>query len=162
MFTDATVSSMSQKSPGFAMANNMMQDQKSQRPRGPPPPAPVETKNQGPMQRPGMVYTERPSNRPDINASRGAMFREEGVSMNTPYADVNAPPQRQEMRGPQNSDIDNILAGLKTRTVDIHGQNNEDDSMISISSLRDAQNNSLPKRSKRKQRSDKNTISLDI
>jgi hypothetical protein len=161
MFTDATVSSMSQKSPGFAMANNMMQDQKSQRPRGPPPPAPVETKNQAPMQRPGMTYTERPSSRPDINASRGAMFREEGVSMNNQYADVNAPP-RQEMRGPQNSDIDNILAGLKTRTVDIHEQNNEDDSMISISSLRDAQNNSLPKRSKRKQRSDKNTISLDI
>jgi hypothetical protein len=120
----------------------------------------VETKNQAPMQRPGMVYTERPSNRPDINASRGAMFHEEGVSMNNQYADVNAP-QRQEMRGPQNSDIDNILAGLKTRTVDIHDQT-EDDSMISISSLRDAQNNSLPKRSKRKQRSDKNTISLDI
>jgi hypothetical protein len=139
----------------------MMQDQKSQRPRGPPPPAPVETKNQAPMQRPGMTYTERPGNRPDINASRGAMFREEGISMNNQYADANAP-TRQEMRGPQNSDIDNILAGLKTRTVDIHEQNNEDDSMISISSLRDAQNNSLPKRSKRKQRSDKNTISLDI
>lgn len=161
MFTDATVSSMSQKSQGFAMASNMMQEQKSQRPRGPPPPAPVETKNQPPMQRPGMVYTERPGNHPDINASRGAMFREEGVNMNTPYADVNAQPPRQEMRGPQNSDIDNILAGLKTRTVDIHDQT-EDDSMISISSLRDAQNNSLPKRSKRKQRSDKNTISLDI
>ena len=161
MFTDATVNSMRQKSPGFAMASNMMQDQKSQRPRGPPPPAPVETKNQPPMQRPGMVYTERPSNRPDINASRGAMFREEGVNMNNQYADVNAQPTRQEMRGPQNSDIDNILAGLKTRTVDIHDQT-EDDSMISISSLRDAQNNSLPKRSKRKQRSDKNTISLDI
>jgi hypothetical protein len=162
MFTDATVSSMSQKSPGFAMASNMMQDQKSQRPRGPPPPAPVETKNQPPMQRPGMTYTERPGNRPDINASRGAMFREEGVSMNNQYADVNAMPLRQEMRGPQNSDIDNILAGLKTRTVDIHEQTNEDDSMISISSLRDTQNTSLPKRSKRKQHSDKNTISLDI
>ena len=162
MFTDATVSSMSQKSPGFAMANNFMQDQKSQRPRGPPPPPPVETKNQPPMQRPGMVFTERPSNRPDINASRGAMFREEGVDLNNSYSDINAQPMRQEMRGPQNSDIDNILAGLKTRTVDIHDQINEDDSMISISSLRDAQNNSLPKRSKRKQRSDKNTISLDI
>jgi hypothetical protein len=34
--------------------------------------------------------------------------------------------------------------------------------MISISSLRDAQNANMPKRSKRKQRSDKNTISLDI
>jgi hypothetical protein len=162
MFTDATVNSMSQKSPGFAMANNMMQDQKSQRPRGPPPPAPVETKNQPPMQRPGMTYTERPGNRPDINASRGAMFREEGISMNNQYADVNTMPQRQEMRGPQNSDIDNILAGLKTRTVDIHEQTNEDDSMISISSLRETQNTSLPKRSKRKQYSDKNTVSLDI
>ena len=161
MFTDATVNSMSQKSPGFAMANNMMQDQKSQRPKGPPPPAPIETKNQPPMQRPGMVYTERPSSRPDINASRGAMFREEGVNLTNQYADINASNQRQEMRGPQNSDIDNILAGLKTRTVDIHDQT-EDDSMISISSLRDTQNNSLPKRSKRKQRSDKNTISLDI
>jgi hypothetical protein len=90
------------------------------------------------------------------------MFLEEGVDLNNSYADVNAPTIRQEMRGPQNSDIDNILAGLKTRTVDIHDTINEDDSMISISSLRDTQNNSLPKRSKRKQRSDKNTISLDI
>ena len=160
MFTDATVSSMSQKSPGFAMASNMMNEQKSQRPRGPAPPAPVETKNMGPMPRPGMTFTERPSNRPDIAASRGAMFSEEGVSTNQ-YASVNAP--RQEMRGPQNSDIDNILAGLKTRTVDIHEQSaGEDDSMISISSLRDTQNANMPKRSKRKQRSDKNTISLDI
>ena len=39
----------------------------------------------------------------------------------------------------------------------------EDDSMISISSLRDMQNTNLPKRTnRRKQRSDKNTISLDI
>jgi hypothetical protein len=34
--------------------------------------------------------------------------------------------------------------------------------MISISSLKDAQNNTMPKRTRRKQRSDKNTISLDI
>ena len=74
------------------------------------------------------------------------------------------PPQRQEMRGPQNSDIDNILAGLKTRSVNIHesAQSQEDDSMISINSLKDAQNNTMPKKSRRKQRSDKNTISLDI
>ena len=160
MFTDATVNSMSQNSPGFAMASNLMNEQKSQKPRGPPPPAPVETKNMGPSQRPGMTFTERPSNRPDIAASRGAMFREEGVSVNNQYANVQP---RQEMRGPQNSDIDNILAGLKTRTVDIHEQSGgEDDSMISISSLRDTQNASIPKRSRRKQGSEKNTISLDI
>lgn len=171
MFTDATVSSMSQSSPGFAMASNMMKDPA---PRGPPPPPPMETKNQGPMPGRGMQYTERPSNRPDISASRGSMFREDSVDMGSNYASVNEPPRsapRQEMRGPQNTDIDNILAGLKTRTVDIHAPMAsasaaalEDDSMISITSLRDAQNGNLPKRTntRRKQRSDKNVVALDI
>jgi hypothetical protein len=163
-FTNATVDSMSQQSPGFAFANNLMQEQ-SNRPRGPPPPAPVETKSMPAPQRPSMQYT---SNRPDINAGRGAMFREEGVELNNQFVDLNReeqrPPQRPEMRGPQNTDIDNILAGLKTRTVNIHesAPAQEDDSMISISSLRDAQNATMPKRTRRKQRSDKNTISLDI
>jgi len=173
MFTDATVSSMSQSSPGFAMASNMMKDQQMNNPRGPPPPAPVETKNQGPLPGRGMQYTERPSNRPDISASRGAMFREESVDIGSNFASVNeqprsAPVPRPEMRGPQNTDIDNILAGLKTRTVDIHAQPQtqgvsvENDSMISISSLRETQNVSMPKRTQRKQRSDKNIVSLDI
>ena len=163
-FTNATVDSMSQQSPGFAFANNLMQEQ-SNKPRGPPPPAPVETKSMPAPQRPSMQYT---SNRPDINAGRGAMFREEGVDMNNQFGDLNRqesiPVQRPEMRGPQNTDIDNILAGLKTRTVNIHesAPAQEDDSMISISSLRDAQNATMPKRTRRKQRSDKNTISLDI
>jgi hypothetical protein len=176
MFTNATVSSMSQQSPGFAFANNLMQEQNN-RPRGPPPPAPVETKNQGPMQRPGMVYTEAPNNRPDLNAGRGTMFREQGVEMNNGYENINAaersirpPPQsapRPEMRGPQSSDIDNILSGLKTRTVNIHEQPpaqtaQDDDSMISISSLKDLQNGNMPKRSNRRNRSNKNTIALDI
>ena len=172
---------MSQQSPGFAFANNLMQDTK---PRGPPPPAPVETKNMGAQQRPGMVYTEAPGNRQDINAARGAMFREQGVELNNNFQSVNQPErsrpsaspaasqpqsQRPDMRGPQNTDIDNILSGLKTRTVDIHNQPTqgqsmveEEDSMISISSLRDLQPGSMPKRSRRKQRSDKNIVSLDI
>ena len=163
-FTNATVNSMSQQSPGFAFANNLMQEQSS-RPRGPPPPAPVETKSMPAPQRPSMQFT---SNRPDINAGRGAMFREEGVELNNQFVDLNReeqrPQQRPEMRGPQNTDIDNILAGLKTRTVNIHesAPAQEDDSMISISSLKDAQNATMPKRTRRKQRSDKNTISLDI
>uniref|UniRef100_A0A6C0JWC7 Uncharacterized protein n=1 Tax=viral metagenome TaxID=1070528 RepID=A0A6C0JWC7_9ZZZZ len=167
MFTDATVSSMSQASPGFAMASNMMKDSG---PRGPPPPPPVETKTQGPIPGRGMQYTERPTNRPDIAASRGEMFREESMDMGSNFASVADPPRsvpipRPEMRGPQNTDIDNILAGLKTRTVDIHAPiaATEDDSMISITSLRDAQNGNLPKRSnRRKQRSDKNVVALDI
>jgi hypothetical protein len=184
MFTNATVSSMSQASPGFAMANNFVQEQ--QRPRGPPPPAPVETKNQPPPQRPNMVFTgDIPSNRPDLNASRGTMFREQGIELNSGYENVNRPPQveqqerssrptsqqsRPEMRGPQSSDIDNILSGLKTRSVNIQEQqtnqtmiSQDDDSMISISSLKDIQNANMPKRTnRRRNRSDKNTISLDI
>ena len=186
MFTNATVNSMSQQSPGFAMASNLMQEQ-SNRPRGPPPPAPVETKSQAPPQRPGMMFTEAPGNRPDLNASRGTMFREQGVEVNSGFKDVNQPErsmrppmqqqqqqpqQRPEMRGPQSTDVDNILAGLKTRTVNIHenapaqaniAMSQDDDSMISISSLKDMQNMNMPKQSnRRKNRSDKNTISLDI
>jgi hypothetical protein len=175
-FTNATVNSMSQQSPGFAFANNLMQEQQN-RPRGPPPPAPVETKYQPPPPtRPGMVFTEAPGNRQDINAARGAMFREQGVEMNS-FRGVNEPNEpmraapiqsmsahpRPEMRGPQNTDIDNILSGLKTRNVDIRESKEEDNnSMISISSLQDIQNGSMPKKSRRKPRSDKNTVSLDI
>jgi len=173
MFTNATVSSMSQQSPSFEFASNLMQDHNN-KPRGPPPPAPVNTQEQAPPQRPGMTYTDKPSNRPDINASRGTMFREQGVDVNNNFQSVNepskkmeTPTQRPEMKGPQNSDIDNILSGLKTRSVDIHKQtpgptNQGDDSMISISSLNEMQNGNLPKRSRRKNKSDKNTISLDI
>jgi hypothetical protein len=119
-----------------------------------------------------MTFTEAPGNRQDINAARGAMFSEKGVDMNSfknfnePENQMRAPPiqpvatPRPEMRGPQNTDIDNILSGLKTRTVDIREE--ENDSMISINSLKDVQNNNMPKRSRRKPRSDKNTVSLDI
>jgi hypothetical protein len=129
-----------------------------------------------------MTFTDAPSNRPDINAGRGTMFREQGVDVQNSYQDVNAParqmptPQpratRPEMRGPQSSDIDNILSGLKTRTVNIHekpaasangGGGGDEDSMISISSLKDMQGATMPKRStRRKDKSEKNTISLDI
>jgi hypothetical protein len=178
------------------MASNLMQEQNN-RPRGPPPPAPVETKSQAPPSRPGssMNFTETPGNRPDINASRGPMFFEQGVELNNGFRDVNlpdrstrpinVPPQpsmqqqpsvsmqqqpsvsmqpsaRQEMRGPQTTDIDNILAGLKPRSINIQEPTVEDDSMISISSLKDMQNNNMPKRSRRKNGSAKNTIALDI
>jgi len=141
-----------------------------------------------PPQRPGMVFTETVNNRPDISAGRGAMFREQGTELNGGFERLDEPqrsvrpmqmppqpqqPIRPEMRGPQSTDIDNILSGLKTRTVNIHEQPtrealtvetvNEDDSMISISSLRDVNGSSMPKRSnRRKNGSAKNTISLDI
>jgi hypothetical protein len=88
---------------------------------------------------------------------------------------METPIQRPEMKGPQTTDIDNILSGLKTRTINIqeqrqpanttHVNNNATDesSMISIGSLNDMQNSNIPKRTnRRKNKSDKNTISLDI
>ena len=171
-FTEATVNNMSQQSPGFEFANTMMKEQEN-KPRGPPPPAPIRTKEQPPPTRPGMTYTDAPGNRPDIAASRGTMFQEQGIEINKGMADANEIQQvkkRPEMRGPQNSDVDDILAGLKTRTVDIRKEaeeatsnTNGNESVISVTSLKDLQNTNIPQKSNRKKNnSAKNTISLDI
>lgn len=184
MFTNATVDSMSQDSPGFAMANQFMGD--NTRPKGPPPPASVETKSMPPPPRPGMAYTSS-SNRPDINSGRGGnpMFKEDGISLDK-AAPVEAQEKssrssRPEMKGPQNSDIDNILSGLKTRNVNIHTQNNDrntagggvskqinvsekknNDSLLSVTSLKEMDLSNMPKSSKRKNGSARNVMSLDI
>jgi len=170
MFTNATVDSMKQTAPGMAFASELLNQSKPTSMSGPPPP-PVETRGQAPPpanSRPGMQFTQSPGNRPDLNAGRGAMFQERGVEINSHGASVNQtenmpPPFQQtrpEMTGPKNTNIDNILAGLKTKQVDIQ-QPSEDDSMISVSSLRDMHNMNLPKKS-RKNRSDKNIVSLDL
>ena len=96
------------------------------------------------------------------------MFKEDGVSMKSEGNLNDDKPMRAtrpEMKGPQSNDIDNILSGLKTRTVNIHEQpkNTDNDSMISVSSIKDINGSNQPKRSQRRRnRSDKNTISLDI
>lgn len=187
MFTEATVQNMSQKSPGFAFANNLVNNPEAINTSFGPPPKPVETKSSPPTARVQMNFTDSGSNRPDIAMGRGisgaagtsgagAMFRESGVDVANNYADASKPAapirtptpngqSRPEMRGPS-TDIDNILSGLKTKTVNIHEQTTakEDDSMISISSLTEMSNGNMPKKSNRRSRnrSDKNTVSLDI
>jgi hypothetical protein len=180
MFTNATVDSMKQNAPGMAFASELLNQNKPNT-MNRPPPAPVETRSMNPppaSARPGMQFTQMPDNRPDLNASRGipsTMFREQGVDMNQMGSNMNQPPayaserqersQRPEMSGPKNTDIDNILSGLKTKTINIHEQtqNTEDDSMVSISSLKDMQGTMMPRRrGGRKNKSDKNVISLDI
>ena len=153
MFTNATVDSMKQSAPGMAFASELLNNNQNR--SHAPPPAAVDPRT---YQKPTMQYTGRP----DLNAGRG-MFRESGVEING-TASVNEPQQRSvrpEMSGPKNVDIDNILSGLKTKTVNIE---NDDDSMISVSSLRDMNNTTMPKKSamRRKNKSDKNVISLDI
>jgi hypothetical protein len=124
------------------------------------PPAPLETKSMPPPQRPGAA------SRPDISMGRGAMMppQEDGVNISQGYGDVS---QRPDMRGPQSLDLQNLLQGLKpppqsssSSSFDLGG----DDSLMSVTSLRDGgQNGVLPKRThRRKQRSDRNVVSLDI
>jgi hypothetical protein len=189
-FNDATVKALSQQSPGFAFASNLMKpSQDDVSTSFGPPPKPIETKSQPPPVRPGAMQftqepgrnfaaTANPNNRPDIALGRGAMFRENGVDLGNGYSEVNRNPtgspggqKRPEMRGPQN-DVDDILSGLKMKTINIHEQSQqrqpparevrvEDESMVSISSLRDMSNMGVPKKSnRRKNGSDKNTISL--
>lgn len=179
MFTNATVQSMNQNSPGFGFVNNILHPDEQANMSFGAPPAPMETKSMPPPNRPGaMNYTNNPTmSRPDIAMGRGTMFKEQGVDIGNNYESANKrntvqmpPPERAEMRGPQNMDINGLLSGLKTREVNIHNQTptnfsttQDNDSMISISSLKDMQNPNLPKKSnRRKQKSDRNTISLDI
>lgn len=181
-FTNATVSSMSQQSPGFAFANNLVNPEPTGR-QGPPPAAVDPRAQTAQAKRPGMVFTEQQPANSGINAVRGSMFKEAGVELNNNSFDSAsrrpplAPQQQQrseqrpemsgsrpemsgvrpEMSGPKNTNLDSILSGLKTKTVDIH-ENRDDDSVVSVTSL----NGSRIPSGRRRKGSDKNIVSLDI
>jgi hypothetical protein len=186
-FTQAAVNTMSQSSPNFGnFMGDMMggmggggggQQQPSNFNNQRPPPPPVATK--GPNSIPAPRREGDISNRPDLNFGRGNM--NDGVNLSENYINPyeskssrGAPPPlpqnpRPEMRGP--SDINNILSGLKTKNVNITAssstsnanQASEDKgSTISISELKDLQNDNMPNKTKRKPKSERNTISLDI
>jgi hypothetical protein len=100
-------------------------------------------------------------------------FSEDGINIRENFGGTNEQEKtkrqpRPEMKGP--SDINDILSGLKTKTINIqetvqynNDNNTNDNSTISISDLKDLQSNSnLPKKSRRKQKSASNTVSLDI
>jgi hypothetical protein len=120
--------------------------------------------------------------------SQGNSFTDDGISIRENNIGVPGfqPPQpsqkssrRPDMKGP--TDISDILSGLKTKTIDIssapsfsQNQNqkqNQDiviedinnSSTISIEDLKSIQSDgNVPKRSRRRPKSDKNTVSLDI
>jgi hypothetical protein len=164
MFTNATIDAMSQSSPGFAMANNLMKESQ----QGPsmnmgPPPAPIETKYMPQTnEREGNNVNQykQPSTRPDIAMGRGASLQRPPTPMNG----------RQEMRGPS-TDIDSILSGLKTKVVNEPTKSIDEntfveygmDSIISVSSIADMQNGNIPKKTRRRGNTSLgNTVSLDI
>ena len=156
-FTKAAADSMSETSPAFGgFMDNLMSDQiPSQR----PPPAPIPT--QGPTSAPPPRRPGVP-NRPDINMARG---EQSGVNMDGPFGNPNTTDrsvrhQRPDMKGP--SDISNLLSGLKTKKINIRSDDAEKGSTVSIAELKEMGNEKLPQKSKRRPRSEKNTVSLDI
>jgi hypothetical protein len=166
-FTSAAVNTMGNNgNPGFAgFMNNVFSggEQSSQNDsglgfgqsmppnvnEGPPPPG-VETKLPERSQR-----TPNMPNRPDLMSARGVSLgqREGGVNIEDRIS-------RPEMRGPsaKQAEINSLLSGLKTKNISI---NDKDSSIISVDDLKDLTDAKIPK-PKRKQKSDKNIVSLDI
>jgi hypothetical protein len=126
------------------------------------PPPPIQTKGDGappPPRRPGDLTNTRP----DILMGRGNVSQTIQQSL------------RPEMKGP--SDISSLLSGLKTKTVSVDSNNsatvasgikekdknsNAGGSTISASDLNEMKNDNFPSKSKRKQKSERTSISLDI
>jgi hypothetical protein len=125
------------------------------------PPPPIQTKGDGappPPRRPGDLTNTRP----DILMGRGNMSQTIQQSL------------RPEMKGP--SDISSLLSGLKTKTVSVDNaaintvikdkekdkNSNAGGSTISASDLNEMKNDNFPNKSKRKQKSERTSISLDI
>ena len=177
-FQNAAVNSMAGSNPGFSgFMSNIMNPGEPQIPSGRGPPPPMATQGlQPPSSRPG----NRSDNnlRPDISMARSSNF-DDGISIKESNFGIPGyqPPQpaqkssrRPDMKGP--SDISDILSGLKTKTIDIAlspgpGTNDitesNNNSTISIEDLKSIQSNAnVPKRSRRRPKSDKNTVSLDI
>ena len=140
-FQTAAVNSMSNTNPGFSgFMDNMMNS-------GMPPPPPEQTQTRPNFSNAGRAFNENKN------------MDSDGIQMNE-----NKSSPRPEMKGP--SDISDILSGLKTKNINIQKEPEKstvDNSTISISDLKEMQTDAnMPKRSKRRQKSASNTISLDI
>jgi hypothetical protein len=142
-----------------------------------PPPPPVPTSVRDPNSDPGTPFRagnntapppSMPSNRPDLNAARSNSNGNTSAPSVPPPITVS---KRPDMRGP--TDISNILSGLKTKTIQVQPSAapapvaqpppaEDKTSTISISDLKELQNDNLPHKSKRRQKSDKNTVSLAL
>jgi hypothetical protein len=148
-FQTAAVNSMGQTNPGLSgFMNNVFNNDS-------PPPPPMSTSS-----RPGNNSSTMGSSDYSRFSTTRPIF-DDGINFRENYDSTD---KRVEMRGP--SDISDILSGLKTKTISIQESNDRkenDNSTISIADLKDLQNDgNMPKKSRRRQRSDKNSISLDI
>jgi hypothetical protein len=174
-FQTAAVNSMGQSSPGFSGFMNSVSGNQSG------PPAPMATQDPS---APGMY--PRPGNNSSFGQSMNmgksnfssSQPQNDGINFreSTPNPNKSTRSPRPEMNGP--SDISDLLSGLKTKTINIQQQRPivqqqqqqheepelmADNSTISISELKEMQaDGNTIKRSARRKKSDKNTLSLDI
>jgi Family of unknown function (DUF5767) len=159
-FQNAAVNSMAQTNPGFSGFMNNMMNPEPPVPQGRGPPPPMAT--QGPTAVPPPNH--RPGNNNFAMNMGRSNFADDGIQFRETTRRQTASSGRPEMRGP--SDLSDILSGLKTKTINIQEQGPQqtnNDSTISISDLKELQGDvNLPKKSRRKQKSASNVVSLDI
>jgi len=158
-FTSAAVNSMQNTNPGFSgFMGNFMPGASNDRP---PPPAAQTQVNRSQNER-----TAAPTNRPDLMRAR----QTDGINIQEQFgrADGNETMQRStrpEMKGP--TDISDLLSGLKTMSVTSMAPTPSDNVKMTTAPERtpmSVKKASTPSASSkpRKQKSDKNTVSLDI
>jgi hypothetical protein len=153
-FQSAAVNSMSQQNPNFAnfMGDTALKQPSQNQQKGPPPPIATSLphKNVKPPQDFPKTYQSN-NKSSEIN-----------IQMTRPnFAD----PPRPDMKGP--SDISHILSGLKTKTIQLKTQEpsssfNPPPFSVKPSFETSSVTSEQGKKSKRKVKSDKNTISLDL
>ena len=165
-FTQAAANSMGESNPGLGgFMNNIMGGFGGGRGGNnfePPPnanigapPQPMETKLPERSRR-----VEDITNRPDLNMSRSGG----GASIENQFVDPNKserPILRKEMNGPESKNINDLLSRMKVKDVKEVNIDKNESSTISVEDLKELSNAKIGK-SKRKVKSDKNTVSLDI
>ena len=171
-FTQAAVNSMSDTSPGFGGFMNSVMGNEGGSNNRPMPPMPPPSMQPGPPPAPMRTQTSRSQRaqtapqRPDINAARGDDH--DGISIEEQFGSAGpSPPERStrearpEMKGPSN--ISDLLSGLKTKSVNIEEvATKKEKSTISIQELKEISNAKAPARSKRRPKSERNTVSLEL
>ena len=150
-FQSAAMNSMNQSNPGFGQFMGGVMGGGGSGPMPPmgSPPVPPREMRQNPPRMP------RQQARPDVAASRRTQYND-AVDVKDNFS--RAP--RAEMKGP--SDLGDILSGLKTKKININQK--DSNSVVSVSELNDMKNSVLekPKKSRRKPKSERNTISLNF
>lgn len=151
-FTSAAVNSMQNTNPGFSgFMGNFMPGASNDRP--PPPPAQTQV-NRSQNER-----TAPPTNRPDLMRARN----NDGINIQEQFGRADGGDQqrstRPEMKGP--TDINDLLSGLKTMSVNLPTPDKSQAPTPPEKTPRKPAAASSGK-TPRKQKSDKNIVSLDI